>query len=449
MVPKLPVRGVGSARGAAPERAFGAGPPLAFVDRMSLRPVPRPAHSIAPKRLGPYVLIDCIARGGTAAVYRAKRRGAAGFEKPVVVKMILPELAQDPRFVRFFAEEARLVARLCHANIAQVQDLGVIGGTAYLELEYLAGMNLKQLWELALSRRELIPLGVTLAIVTEACRGLAFAHAFVDENGRHRPIIHRDVSPANVMVCFDGAVKILDFGMASMTRGETLSIDTLKGKPAYASPEQLERRQVDRRADVFALGTLLHELLTGRRLFAAENDIETLRRIATLPIEPPSKRNPQVPSFLDKMVLKALARDPDARYQSAGELLAELEGLSALTASRARLVGYLAQVAPEIYGTPCDACGRRLAPGAECTSCKTDVGEELPPEQPVALSLVQTPPSGSPIYSLEGPLPTELRVLTSWLGALAEGGRWLGRAALSVARWLKKPRLRAERAPLG
>jgi serine/threonine protein kinase len=236
-----------------------------------------------------------------------------------------------------------------------------------------------------------------LAIAIEACRGLAFAHAFIDERGAHRPIIHRDISPANVMICRDGAVKLLDFGVASCTHGETLSIDTFAGKLAYMSPEQLERRVVDRRADVFAFGALLHELLVGQRLFHATSDRETIRRIRELTIDPPSAHNREVGAALDVVVLTALARDPEARYDSAVELLHALEALPQPAASRGTVLTHLGRVVPEIFASSCESCGARVLYGADCHVCRTVVEsiDELDLDEPVEPPDCFMAPAGS------------------------------------------------------
>ena len=233
-----------------------------------------------PMRLGPYLLTECIGTGGMAAVYRGKRRGTAGFETAVVVKVLLPEHRRNHGYVRMFKEEARLSAQLQHNNVVRVHDFGLVAGIPFLEMEDLTGWNLQQVLDALAQRNRRVPLPIALTLASEACRGLAYAHSFVDDKGTRRPIIHRDVSPANVMICRDGSVKLVDFGLARLTSGETLQIETFHGKLAYMSPEQLDRRQLDRRADVFALGVTLHELLTGRRLFGGGNARETLHRLA-------------------------------------------------------------------------------------------------------------------------------------------------------------------------
>jgi serine/threonine protein kinase len=328
-----------------------------------------------PLHFGPYELLECIGRGGMAEVFKGKRRGCAGFEKQVVVKTILPNLASDERFVRLFTEEALLSAKLLHNNIVRAHDFGFVGRRPFLELELLVGWNLKELWERVTARSERIPVAITLTLVTAICRGLAYAHSFVDEGGEHRPIIHRDVSPANVMICRDGSIKLLDFGLAQLTHGETLQIETFQGKLAYMSPEQMERRCLDRRADVFGLGAILHELLVGRRLFGVGDDAQTLRRLTDAEIEAPSTMNPEVPAALDVIALRALTRDPDERYQSAAEMLVALDELSGQAASPTHLLGYLGSIGPEMFTTACDLCGERLPWGVECGMCKTQIDE--------------------------------------------------------------------------
>ncbi len=376
-----------------------------------------------PMRLGPYLLTECLGTGGMAAVYRGKRRGLSGFETAVVVKTMLPEHRKNQRYVRMFKEEARLSAQLSHANVVRVHDFGMIADTPFLEMEDLTGWNLQQLWTALAERRERLPIAIALTIIAEACRGLAYAHAFVDDAGAHRPIIHRDVSPANVMICRDGAVKLVDFGLAQLTRGETLRIETFLGKLAYMSPEQLERRQLDRRADVFALGVTLYELVTGQRLFGGANDIETLKRLQTLVVEPPSRLNPSAPAALDVVVLRALHRDPDERYQSAGEMLAAIDKLGCVTATRAQLLAYLGGIAPDVFTRACDGCGGRVAWGAECTSCKTCI--DAPPFADAA-PLPVAPPS---------PELVELAAIEEALVARdgrARARRWLERRWLIV-----------------
>jgi serine/threonine-protein kinase len=382
------------------------------------------------KFLGPYLLQECIGRGGTAVLYKARRTGAAGFEKQVVVKTIAPELAGDPRFVALFEEEAKLQAQLFHANIAQVQDFGVMRGTPFLELEVLSGWNARQIFDRLSGSQRRMPARIAQLIMLEACRGLAYAHAFVDDKGKLRPIIHRDISLANVMICRDGAVKVIDFGLASVAEGGRMTIDTFAGKLAYMSPEQLEGK-IDRSADVFAFGVVLWELLTGRRMFAADTDEETVRRIKQLDVKPPSKFNDEVPRALDAIVMKALARDPAQRYSSACELLSALEGLKKDPATRAELLNYLAELAPDVYVTACEACGEPVPYGRGCRGCRTvvDALESLDlldaiDSAPVHLSVVRTPPTGTAI----APSPRRIRIERGVAVACATVGELIDRA---------------------
>jgi serine/threonine protein kinase len=308
-----------------------------------------------------------------AAVYKASRRGTDGNRREVVVKTLLPRHAKNVRMATLFSQEARLSTQLHHPNIVRALSFGFAGKQPYLELEYLSGWNVQQLWRAVRARNERLPTAIALAIGTEICRALAYAHSFVDRAGNDRPIIHRDVSPANVMIGRDGSVKLVDFGGACMTHGETLTIDTFFGKLAYMSPEQLERRQLDRRADVFALGVILHELLSGQPLFGGVGDVDTIRRVRNLVIHAPSVLNPSVPRALDAIVLRALERDPDQRYSSAAEMLPALEQLGAVTASQEDLLAYLGSIAPEVYTTTCEGCGQVLPSGVECRGCKTEV----------------------------------------------------------------------------
>jgi eukaryotic-like serine/threonine-protein kinase len=372
--------------------------------RVSMRVV-----STLPMRLGPYLLTELIGTGGMAVVYRGVRRGTSGFETAVVVKILKPEHRRNQRFVRMFKDEARLSAQLQHANVVRVHDFGMIAGIPFLEMEDLTGWNLQEVWNALTARGQRLPLPIALTLVSEACRGLAYAHSFVDAAGAHRPIIHRDVSPANVMICRDGSVKLVDFGLALATHGETLEIDTFLGKLAYMSPEQLHKRQLDRRADVFALGVTLYEMITGARLYAGKSNVETLQRLQTLVVEPPSRLNREATAALDVVVLRALHADPDQRYQSAAELLVALDALAGMTASRAQLLAYLGGIATEVFTHGCDGCGARVAWGAECSSCKTCAdaspfgaeGEPLAPAPQWTATPAATPSRAWPIRFLQ------------------------------------------------
>ena len=271
-----------------------------------------------------YRLVERIGHGGMATVYRATIAGPAGFERDIVVKMMLPQLADNPAFVEMFMNEAKLAARLAHPNIAQVHELGMVEGTVFIAMEYVDGIDLADLLARLVLKDARLPIPAACFIVREIADALAYAHATVN-------LVHRDVSPSNVMLGRDGSVKLVDFGIAKLIEegvaGRTQS-GTLKGKYGYMAPEQAAGKAVDHRSDVFASGIVLHELLTGRRLFKAESDLLTLRQVCEARAAPPSHANPSVPAELDAIVLRALAREPADRFQSASdfsEALGQLE----------------------------------------------------------------------------------------------------------------------------
>jgi hypothetical protein len=341
------------------------------------------AASQSPIQFGPYLLTECVGQGGMAVVYKATRHGPSGFEKTVVIKAMLPALTSQREFVAMFSSEARLMAALTHPNIVQVHDFGVVDGIPYLAMEYLAGRNLSQLRAAVAARGQKMPVGFALAVAREMCHGLGYAHAFVDGDGNRRQIIHRDVSPSNVMVGRDGSVKLLDFGVAKIVGEFDYDLtQSFKGKYAYMSPEQVNHQPIDRRVDVFAAGILLHELLTGKRLFAAQTELETLQRVSAAQVVAPSVDNREVPRALDAIVKKALARDPNERYASGTELAEALEALDALAWPRKRVAAFVAELFANDWMVVCDVCGKQVMPGDECSECGTPAPET---EAPVAL----------------------------------------------------------------
>jgi serine/threonine protein kinase, bacterial len=330
------------------------------------------AATDSPIQFGAYLLTECVGQGGMAVVYKATRHGPNGFTKTVVVKAMLPALTGQREFVAMFSGEARLMAQLAHPNIVQVHDFGVVDGIPYLAMEYLPGRNLSQLRAAVAARGQRMPIGCVLAIARDVCHGLGYAHDFVDSDGKRRQIIHRDVSPSNVMVCRDGSVKLLDFGVAKIVGEFDYDVtQSFKGKFAYMSPEQVTHQPIDRRVDVFAAGIVIHELLTGKRLFAAPSELETLQRVSAAQVVAPSVDNPEVPRALDAVVKKALARDPRQRYASGAQLAEALEALDALTWSRRRLAAYVADLFANDFMVICDVCGKQVLPGDNCSECGT------------------------------------------------------------------------------
>jgi serine/threonine protein kinase len=282
-----------------------------------------------PIQFGKYTLYERIGRGGMADVFKGRIQGPAGFERVFVVKRILPHLSDDPAFIQMFVEEAKLSARLSHPNIVQIFELGSVEGEYFISMEHVAGHDLAEtmraLWKVAGPPRP----DLVAYIGREICRALAYAHGLGDEDGQPLGIIHRDVSPSNVMLSYEGTVKLLDFGIAKALgdTGEAPRTNSLKGKYAYMAPEQTESDHVDHRIDIFATGIVLHEVLTGRRLFKGANDLQTIERVRRCEIRPPSQHNPACPPELDAAVMKALARDKNDRFQAAAEMADALDDI--------------------------------------------------------------------------------------------------------------------------
>jgi len=293
-----------------------------------------PAESLSPvardeRSFGRYLLQYEIASGGMASIYLARAQGAAGFERPIAIKRIHPHLARKPAFVDMFLDEARLNARITHPNVCNVLDFGEAEGTYFMAMEYLVGQPLSRVLgavslrpDLATSRRWH---ALSARILADACQGLNAAHDLVDERGAPMNVVHRDFTPHNVFVTYDGAVKVFDFGVAR-AEGRLHHTDTglLKGKLAYMSPEQLSRAPIDRRLDVWAAGVCLWELLTLRRLFGKRSELEIVQAIGSEPILKPSQVRTGVPPELDAITLRALERDPARRTPTARALAREL-----------------------------------------------------------------------------------------------------------------------------
>lgn len=282
-----------------------------------------------PYRLERYVLIDLIASGGMAQVYRAKTLGPGGFEKTVAVKMIHPHLSADRDFIDMLIDEAKLTARLTHPNIAQTIDFLEDGNHYFLVMEFIEGNNLRRVLKQGEARGRPLSFPDSAFIAWGAANGLDFAHRRIDEDGEEdRPlgIIHRDVSPQNILVSYEGEVKLVDFGVAKAAgRLSVTQTGVMKGKFAYMSPEQADGQALDHRSDIFSLGVVMYELFTGERLFQGDSDISTLRRVREAKVEPPSELRPEIPKELEAITLRCLARELDQRYPTAGELRDDLQ----------------------------------------------------------------------------------------------------------------------------
>lgn len=267
-----------------------------------------------------------IASGGMGVVYEVKQLGAEGFEKTVALKTIISRFSADDVFVGRFVDEARLVANLIHENIVQIYQLGKEKDIFYIVMEYING---KSLHDFIVKHRELkkkIPIDLVAFITSRLCRALEYAHKRKDKNGKPMDIVHRDVCPRNAMITTEGVVKLTDFGIAKATSfAIDLGDDAIVGKLHYMAPEQARLQQVDQRADIFSVGAVMYEMLTDRRPFMANDTRGLLEQIEKHDIEHPSKSNPEVPPDLEGILMKALSKDVDRRYKTAGEMGTALE----------------------------------------------------------------------------------------------------------------------------
>ncbi|MBU1896275.1 serine/threonine protein kinase, partial [Myxococcota bacterium] len=283
-----------------------------------------------PQKFGKYTLLKRLATGGMAEIFLARQTGLDGFEKDVVLKRLLPSHQGEEDLVTMFLDEARIAANLIHPNIAQIYDLGREEGDHFIVMEHVRGVNLSHLCLRSIDAGSFLPLNHAVRIIIEVCDALAYAHSQTHEDGRPREIVHRDVSPTNILVTYDGSVKLVDFGIAKATHKAGITrVGQIKGKFGYMSPEQTQGVEVDHRTDIFALGINLYEITLGRRLFQGENEVEMLDAIEACRVTPPRELEPQYPASLERVVLRALARAPDARYQSIRDMQIDLEAFMA------------------------------------------------------------------------------------------------------------------------
>jgi serine/threonine protein kinase len=282
------------------------------------------------ERFGKYLLVGELATGGMAEIFLAVRKGLEGVLKVVALKRVLPHLSSSPEFTQMFIDEARLVARLDHPNIVRTYEFDEFAGQYFTVMEYLPGEDLGKILNRISAVRKPMPVELAALIISQVCSGLHFAHELTDGRGRPLGLVHRDVTPSNIIVTFAGEVKLIDFGVAkiNVNAGRTM-VGTIKGKIAYMSPEQSRSHTVDRRSDVFSAGVVLWELLTGRPLFARETEAQALYAIVNDPIPRVRRLRPEVPPELEAIVMRALARSPEDRFQTAEEMQFALDNVIA------------------------------------------------------------------------------------------------------------------------
>jgi len=292
---------------------------------------PASPRTVAPdldrgRRIGKYEILTRLSMGGMAELFLAYTAGPGGFRKFVAVKQILPDIKKDDQFVKMFLDEARITAAFSHANIGQVFDLGEEEGELYLAMEFISGQNLEQLIKRAKKRDVQIPIGFGARVVRDACLGLHYAHHFTDASGKPAPVVHRDVSPKNVMITYSGDVKMIDFGIAKAKgRLNRTQVGIVKGTSGYMSPEQVRNETLDGRTDLFAAAVMLHELITNTRLFTAPSDAAMMMKIVEGEVQQPKNLNPEVTKALNDVVMKGLARKRENRFGSGKEFAKAIE----------------------------------------------------------------------------------------------------------------------------
>ncbi len=295
-------------------------------------------------RLGRYLVLKHLASGGMADVLLGRSDGIEGFERHVVLKRIRPEHARDQRFIRMFLDEARVAANLHHQHIVQVHDIGEAEGEYFIAMEYIHGEDVRTILSNASKTRAHVPLGHAIAIVSAASAGLHYAHERRGSDKRPLGIVHRDISPSNILVGYDGSIKILDFGIAKASMRQETRSGSLKGKISYMSPEQCKGTEVDRRSDVYSLGVVLYELTTTTRLFKGDNDYLVMDQIVNGRVSLPQVRRPDLPNELSAIIMRAIAPDPERRYFTADELRVALDQFAAkagMAASTSAIGAYL------------------------------------------------------------------------------------------------------------
>jgi len=355
---------------------------------------------VLPSKFGRYALFDFIGKGGMAEIYLARAQTELGASRLCVVKQILPELAEHSQFAEMLIYEAKLAARLSHANVVQVFDLGKSDERLFIAMDYVEGFDLNELLKRCSKQKVPLPLEFALLIVGEALKGLGYAHRRLDDDGKPLGIVHRDMSPSNILVSFEGEVKLCDFGIARATElvesaeaGEIESDASIKGKAGYMSPEHARGEKIDARADIFAIGIVLWELLAGRRLYRRDDDLSLLEQARRAHIPELPRRGVANEDELHAIVDKALSIDPAGRYASAHAMHQDLEayiGRAKLVASPLRLGEWLVAN----FGT--DMVTQRRA--RERALAALELGapvklELLPPKTPLPSPVVERSPS--------------------------------------------------------
>ncbi|MCG3115279.1 MAG: HDOD domain-containing protein [Candidatus Manganitrophus sp. SA1] len=335
-----------------------------------------------PVQYGKYLLIDKIAKGGMAEVFLAKQTGSKGFERLLAIKRILPHFTENAEFVSMFINEAKVAAQLSHPNIVQVFDFGQVEESYYIGMEYVMGRDLRTIMERSQKSNRPLPIDQILFIVSRVCSGLEHAHKKKDLHGNELNLVHRDISPQNILISYDGEIKLVDFGIAkaALQENETRT-GTLKGKFAYMSPEQAWGKKVDHRSDLFSLGIVLYECATGKRLFKGDSEINTLDRVREAKFDPPRRFNADISEQIETVMSKSLVKEAGNRYPSAAQMQRELE--RCLSKPLSEVQAGLAQNLHQLFNEEIEKDRVRMKKAALATSEKSKIQGRA-----------QTPPSG-------------------------------------------------------
>ncbi|HEY1692949.1 MAG TPA: serine/threonine-protein kinase [Polyangiaceae bacterium] len=400
------------------------------------------AAKSTPRTVGRYVVYGEIASGGMATVHFGRLTGAAGFARSVAIKRLHAHYARDPEFVKMFLDEARLAARINHPNVVSTLDVVAVDDDLFLVMDYVRGASLSQLARTVRHANERIPPLVATGIVTGVLHGLDAAHEAKDEAGARLDIVHRDVSPQNILVGTDGVARLLDFGVAKAAgRLQTTRDGQLKGKLAYMAPEQIRGTAVTRRTDVYAAAVVLWEALTGERLFKGENEANVMARVLNEVVPPPSSVVPSLPRALDPIVLRALQREPGERYATAREMAHDLAAAVG-TASPPEIGDWVERVAArelqdragrlaEIERGALDAGGDEptsvlpSAPGRGAPDAPTPVGRREMAEttgRSIAIELASQASGVSVAHPTMPPPERRPRARMAWIGAAVGAG---------------------------
>ncbi len=421
---------------------FPAMPAMPAIDAAATQRIPVFADEGSGQtgeRFGQYTLLERIAVGGMAEVWKARMRGVEGFQKTVAIKRILPHMTDNAEFVGMFIDEAKLAAQLTHPNIVHIYDLGKIGRDYYIAMEYVDGRDLRSLLNAGRRKGMPLPLGLSLLIAARLASALDYAHRKRDFEDRELGLVHRDVSPQNVLLTAEGDVKLCDFGIAkAVSKASQTQMGALKGKLQYMSPEQAWGRPVDGRSDLFSLGAVLFEMVTGERLFAGDSEISVLEAVRQGRVRTPRQVDPSLPREVDEIVTRALALEPQDRFQSAGEMKQRLEGALAVLAPSTgaadlaiyiqRLLDAEAPPPPALSAPPAAAAAPELPPPS------------FPPPAMPAMPAMPPPPPPSMSPLPEAPPPPEPVTATTSTGAPLEAVAPLGRVAVGEGEGGRKSR---------